>query len=115
MRKKSIISVAAVLLAFTVFFVLSGNYIKESVGYKDTFYIGYCQFAGSAPTYRPFRKDMVSPAPAKYNELEHIGWFYYENGELKEFIPSEFTPPEDGENWLMVYGRWRSVEPQKTE
>ncbi len=115
MSKKSIISIAAILLGFTLMFVLTGDYIKESVEYKDTFYIGYSQFPGAAPSYRAFKRDMTAPAPAKYDGLEHIGWFYYENGELKKFIPSEFTPPEDGDNWLQVFGRWRSVEPQESK
>lgn len=115
MRKKSIISIAAILLAFIAVFALTGGYIKESVGYKDTFYIGFSQFPGAAPGYRAFRSNMNLPAPAKYDGFEHIGWFYYEDGELKEFIPSEFTPPENGDNWLQVYGRWRSVEPKEAK
>ena len=115
MRKKSIISIAAVLLIFIAFFAMTCNYIKDSVEYKDTFYIGYSQYAGSTPVYRPFRRDMAASVPAEYNGLEHIGWFYYEDGELKEFIPAEFTPPENGDNWLIVFGRWRSVGPKEAE
>lgn len=114
MKKKSVVSILVILLCFAALFVFTGDQIIESVKYKDPFYIGYSQFPSSAPSYRVFKKDMEHVAPAKYEGLEHIGWFYYENGELREFIPSEFTPPDNGENWLRVFGRWRTVEPEKS-
>ncbi len=106
-----------ILFVFIVILSALAPFVYDTLSYKHVFYISYHQYPGATPNYRTFSPTMEHATPSKYNGLEFIGWYYIdENGNEKEFIPSEFTPPHDPEiNALSVYGRWRSVKPTEQQ
>ncbi len=98
------------VLMITVMMIIAAPYVYDSFTYNDCFYISYAQYPGATPSYREFFPKMTQEAPEDYDGLEFIGWYYLDNGVEKEFIPSEFIPPDDPVvNYLSVYGRWKSV------
>ncbi len=117
---KKIVTSRAFPIILTIFLVIAAiaaaaPYIYKSLSYKDPFYIAYNQYPGATPYYRTFSPTMNHAKPSEYDGLEFIGWYYLdENGNENEFIPSEFSPPKYAQqNYISVYGRWKSVAPNE--